>query len=114
MVARASARARSGAPAWAWCAAAALGARDRHLRALAHKTADGRLVVRAEDRVLHAAVKQPDALPPRATRRDHLGEGTAPPCRGQRGEQGLGCREARREEPQEAARPDEPLQPVRW
>jgi hypothetical protein len=68
--------------------------------------------VRAEDRVLHAAVKQPDALPPRATRRDHLGEGTAPPCRGQRGEQGLGCREARREEPQEAARPDEPLQPA--
>ena len=77
MVARASARARSGAPAWAWCAAAALGARDRHLRALAHKTADGRLVVRAEDRVLHAAVKQPDALPPRATRRDHLGEDRA-------------------------------------
>ena len=92
--------------------AATLGARDRHLRPLPRETPDRRLVVRAEDRVLHAAVQQPHALASGAARGDHLGQRTSATRRRQRREERLRRREARRKEPEEAACPDEALEPA--
>ena len=70
-------------------AAAPLGARDGDLRALARETAERRLVVRAEDRVLDAPVEEAHARAPRPLRGHHLGQAAAPARRRERREQGL-------------------------
>ena len=93
-------------------AAAALGPRHPHLEPLPREAADRGLVVRAEHRVLHAALEEPDPAAHRPLGRDHLGQRAPAPGRRERREERLRGSEGRREEPQHAARPDEPLEPA--
>ena len=114
IVARASVRASSGSPAWAWSAPQHRWARGiGDLRALARETAERRLVVRAEDRVLDAAVEEAHARAPRPLRGHDLRQrgpprppgaaaGARPPRRARPG----------REQAQDAARPDQALEPA--
>ena len=94
-------------------AAAALGPRDPHLHPLARQAPDGRLVVRAEHRVLDAAVEEAHPPPQRPARRDAARAGRRPAPRG--GSGGRSASDAARvagNSRRSAAGPDEALEPA--
>ena len=114
MVARASARARSGSPACAWSAPQQpWAARDPHLHALARRGTGSS--PRCAGGTPHPARSREGTPPvPAAPRAPGCSSGRAPPrpAGGERRQERLRRREGRREQAQETARPDEALEPA--
>ena len=90
--------------------AAALAARDDHVAALHGQHPGGGRVDAGEERALHAAGEQADHRAAGPARADPLGQ--AGPARPSRGASDSIARSDRRQPVQQAAAPDQPLQPA--